>query len=128
VFDARRLPTFREVARRGSFAAAAEALCFTPSAVSQQIAALEREVGVRLFERSNHGVRLTDAGERLLGHVDALLDGLARAAGDLAPAGAAGDHAPPLAEVDLAPAAEQPRPRLHLVSLNGIRVVFAGWP
>lgn len=119
MFDARRLPTFREVARRGSFAAAADALCFTPSAVSQQIAALEREVGVRLFERSNHGVHLTDAGERLLGHVDALLDGLARAKGDLTPARAEGD---------LAPAAEQPRRRLHLVSLNGIRVVFAGWP
>jgi DNA-binding transcriptional LysR family regulator len=110
VFDARRLPTFREVARRGSFAAAAEALCFTPSAVSQQIAALEREVGAKLFERSNHGVRLTDAGERLLGHADALLDGLARAEGDLAPG------------------AEQPQYRLRHVSLSGVRVVFAGWP
>jgi DNA-binding transcriptional LysR family regulator len=76
VFDARRLPTFREVARRGSFAAAADALWLTPSAVSQQMAALEREVGAKLFERNHRGVRLTDAGERLLGHADALLDRL----------------------------------------------------
>jgi DNA-binding transcriptional LysR family regulator len=110
VFDARRLPTFREVARRGSFAAAAEALCFTPSAVSQQIAALEREVGTKLFERSNHGVRLTDAGVRLLAHADALLDRLAQA------------------EADLDSGAEQPRDRLHLGSLRAARVVFAGWP
>jgi DNA-binding transcriptional LysR family regulator len=110
VFDARRLPTFREVARRGSFAAAAEALCFTPSAVSQQMAALEREVGAKLFERSQRGVRLTDAGERLLAHADALLDRLAQA------------------EADLAPGAEQPEHGWRLGSLSGARIVFAGWP
>lgn len=85
MFDVRRLPTFREVARQGSFAAAAAALCFTPSAVSQQMAALEREVGATLFERNHRGVRLTDAGTRLLEHADALLDRLARAEADLKP-------------------------------------------
>jgi DNA-binding transcriptional LysR family regulator len=110
VFDARRLPTFREVARRGSFAAAAEALCFTPSAVSQQIAALEREIGAKLFERGARGVRLTDPGERLLAHADAVLDRLAQA------------------EADLESGVEQRGHRLRLGSLGGARVIFAGWP
>jgi DNA-binding transcriptional LysR family regulator len=48
MLDAGRLPTFREVARRGSFAAAADTLWLTPSAVSQQMSALERETGARL--------------------------------------------------------------------------------
>jgi DNA-binding transcriptional LysR family regulator len=110
VFDARRLPTFREVARRGSFAAAADALWLTPSAVSQQMAALEREVGAQLFERNHRGVRLTDAGERLLGHADALLDRLAQAEAALDPG--AQRHGDPL----------RPGP------FAGARVVFAGWP
>jgi DNA-binding transcriptional LysR family regulator len=109
VFDARRLPTFREVARRGSFAAAAEALCFTPSAVSQQMAALEREVGANLFERSHRGVRLTDAGVRLLAHADAVLDRLAQA------------------EADLEPGAEQRRDPSRFGSFTGPRVVVARW-
>ena len=45
MLDVRRMRVLREVARRGSFSAAAEALSFTQSAVSQQIAALEREAG-----------------------------------------------------------------------------------
>jgi len=103
MFDTRRLPTFREVARRGSFAAAADVLSFTPSAVSQQMAALEREVGARLFERTHRGVRLTAAGARLLAHADALLARLAEA------------------EADLVPGPLRPRPRA------GATVVFAGW-
>jgi DNA-binding transcriptional LysR family regulator len=106
MIDTRRLPTFREVARRGSFAAAAEVLWLTPSAVSQQIAALERELGAKLFERYHRGVRLTDAGERLLAHADALLQRLAQA------------------EADLRPRA----PRQRLEAPFAARVVFAGWP
>jgi DNA-binding transcriptional LysR family regulator len=106
MLDARRLPTFREVARRGSFAAAADALWLTPSAVSQQMAALEREVGMRLFERNHRGVRLTEAGGRLLAHADALLDRLAQAEADLEPAAPAPIKGSPLA---------------------GFNVVFAGW-
>jgi DNA-binding transcriptional LysR family regulator len=109
VFDARRLATFREVAQRGSFAAAADALCFTPSAVSQQMAALEREVGAKLFERTHRGVRLTHAGTRLLAHADDLLHRLAQAEADL-----------------VADAEERRHPRLG--PLSGVRVVFAGWP
>jgi DNA-binding transcriptional LysR family regulator len=73
MLDPRRLRVLREVATRGSFAAAAEALSFTQSAVSQQIAALERETGTRLVERGVRPVRLTDAGRTLLAHAEAVL-------------------------------------------------------
>src|ERR1700742_2692796 len=70
--DAPRLAVLREVARAGSFAGAAAALRHTPSAVSQQIAALERGAGVTLVERSTRGVTLTDAGRVLLATADAI--------------------------------------------------------
>jgi DNA-binding transcriptional LysR family regulator len=73
MLDARRLRVLREVAARGSFSAAAEALAFTQSAVSQQVAALERETGNRLVERGVRPVRLTDAGRALLAHAEAVL-------------------------------------------------------
>src|SRR3954469_18909995 len=73
MLDVRRLRVLREVAVCGSFSAAAEALHFTQSAVSQQIAALEREAGTQLVERSARGVRLTEAGEALVCHADAIL-------------------------------------------------------
>ena len=60
------------VAERGSFAAAAADLSFTPSAVSQQMAMLEREAGVQLFERSSRGVHLTSAGRALVRHAEAI--------------------------------------------------------
>src|SRR3954465_6120655 len=67
MLDVRRMRVLREVAVRGSFSAAAEALSFTQSAVSQQIAALEREAGTILVQRGARGVRLTEAGEALRG-------------------------------------------------------------
>ena len=73
----------REVAVRGSFSAAAEALSFTQSAVSQQIAALEREAGAVLVERSARGVRLTDAGEAVVRHAEAIMARLAEAEAEL---------------------------------------------
>src|SRR5215212_907163 len=73
MLDVRRLRVLREVAQRGSFSAAAEALSFTQSAVSQQIAALERESGAKLIERNPRGIRLTDAGRALVEHADAVL-------------------------------------------------------
>ncbi|MBA2673086.1 LysR family transcriptional regulator, partial [Ramlibacter sp.] len=57
--DVNRLRALRELARRGTMAAAAEALFLTPSAVSQQVALLEQEAGVALTERRGRGVRLT---------------------------------------------------------------------
>jgi DNA-binding transcriptional LysR family regulator len=63
-----RLQTFVEVVRRGTFAGAAEALSFTPSAVSQQMAKLEAEAGTALMTREGAGVRLTEAGQLLHEH------------------------------------------------------------
>ncbi len=62
MLDPRRLALLREVVRHGSFSKAAQALFLTQPAVSRQVAKLEREVGVRLLERTPGGLRLTDAG------------------------------------------------------------------
>lgn len=79
-----RLRAFHEVARRASFTSAAAALGFSQPAISHQIAQLEREVGTTLVERSARRVRLTPAGEVLLGHVEAILARLADAERELA--------------------------------------------
>ena len=83
MLDVRRLRVLREVAAHGSFSAAAEALSFTQSAISQQVAALERETGTRLVERSARGVRLTEAGEVLVRHTEAILARLGEAEAEL---------------------------------------------
>src|SRR5918992_527943 len=69
---------------RGTIAAVADALRFTPSAVSQQLAVLEREAGVPLLERAGRGVRLTDAALVLVDHAGVLLERAERAQADLA--------------------------------------------
>ncbi|MFD8597587.1 LysR family transcriptional regulator [Kitasatospora sp. NPDC059646] len=93
MIDARRLRTLRAVADHRTVTAAAAALYLTPSAVSQQLAALEQETGHTLLVRDGRGVRLTAAGEILVGHADAVLAQLERAEADLAAysAGAAGE-------------------------------------
>ena len=68
-----RLRVLKEVAYRGSFSAAATALSYTQSAVSQQIAALEAETGMKLLERHPRGVTLTAAGQTLVGHAEGIL-------------------------------------------------------
>jgi DNA-binding transcriptional LysR family regulator len=78
------LEVFREVARRGSFTAAAQALRYTQSAISRQIAALELDTGTTLFDRVPRGVRLTDEGRCLLDHAEAVLGRLDTARRDLA--------------------------------------------
>ncbi len=83
MLEVRRLRLLREVAARGTLAAAADALNFTPSAVSQQLTILEREAGVQLLERAGRRVRLTDAGSRLVGHAEVVLASLERAEADL---------------------------------------------
>ncbi len=65
-----------EVANRGTIAAAAGAVGFTPSAVSQQLAGLERALGVAVLERVGRTVRLTDAGRELVRHAGELLVGM----------------------------------------------------
>jgi DNA-binding transcriptional LysR family regulator len=84
-----RLRLLRELHDRGTIAAVADALQFTPSAVSQQLAMLERETGVGLLERAGRGVRLTDAALVLCGHAEALLARAAVAEADLAAAAGA---------------------------------------
>src|SRR5215467_2291761 len=77
--DVRRLRVLREVALRGTVTAAAESLGFTPSAVSQQLSALERESGVTLLERAGRRVRLTDAGQVLVQRTEPVLAALEEA-------------------------------------------------
>jgi DNA-binding transcriptional LysR family regulator len=83
MLDVKRMRILKEVADRGSFSAAAEALSYTQSAVSQQIAALEREAGTQLVTRGSRGIRLTEAGEVLVRHADAILTRLADAEAEL---------------------------------------------
>ncbi|MFB4295764.1 LysR family transcriptional regulator [Actinomadura sp. NTSP31] len=77
------LRVLREVAERGTFTAAAEALGYTQSAVSRQVAALEQASGTRLFDRHPGGVRLTGPGRTLLRHAVVALDALEAAGRDL---------------------------------------------
>ncbi|GAA2626080.1 LysR family transcriptional regulator [Actinomadura fulvescens] len=73
MLEVRRLRLLSEFARRGSIAATATALGYTPSAVSQQLAALEREARVALLDRTARSAELTDAGRRLAERADQIL-------------------------------------------------------
>src|SRR3954471_16708211 len=88
--DPRRLLTFRAVARERSFSAAARELALTQPAVSQQVAALERELGAKLLVREPGGVTPTHAGSVLLEHADAVAERLELARAQLA--GIAGEQ------------------------------------
>jgi DNA-binding transcriptional LysR family regulator len=79
MIDPRLLASFREVAVRHSFSAAAEALGFTQPAISQHVSRLERQMGTRLLERDGRGVHLTVPGEVMLRHADKILEDLRRA-------------------------------------------------
>ncbi|MFE9025716.1 LysR family transcriptional regulator [Streptomyces iakyrus] len=72
MIDLRRLHVLRAVAHYGTVTAAARALHFTPSAASQQVRQLARDLGVDLLEPQGRGVRLTPAAESLLAHADAI--------------------------------------------------------
>jgi DNA-binding transcriptional LysR family regulator len=87
--DPRRLLTFREVARQRSFSRAGEALALTQPAVSQQVAALEKQLGVRLLDRGPGGPTPTEAGALLLAHADAVADRLSQAGAQVAELAAA---------------------------------------
>ncbi|WP_035861594.1 LysR family transcriptional regulator [Kitasatospora cheerisanensis] len=84
MLDVRRLRLLRELAHLGTIAAVAEALAFSPSAVSQQLSVLEREAGVPLLERTGRRVALTPAGRNLVRHTEAVLELLERADAELA--------------------------------------------
>jgi DNA-binding transcriptional LysR family regulator len=82
--DTNWITVFREVARRGSFTAAAAALGYTQSAISRHIAALEAELDAMLFDRLPRGVVLTEQGRSLVVHADAIEQRLDSARADLA--------------------------------------------
>src|SRR6201991_2792433 len=100
MLDLKRLRLLRELNARGTIGAVAEALTYSPSAVSQQLALLEREAGVPLLERAGRNVRLTAAAQTLVTHTDALL--------------ARGEEA----EADLQPAAEQPSGTVRVAAIQ----------
>lgn len=83
MLDVRKLRSLREVALRGSFSAAAQSLSYTQSAVSQQIAQLERQAGVRLLERRGRTVTLTPAGRALVQRTEVVLIELEEAEAEL---------------------------------------------
>lgn len=82
--DLRRLRFLREFHERGTMAAVAAALDYSPSTVSQQLALLEKEVGCPLLEKAGRGVRLNDAGRLLARHARVLLGAAEAAEADLA--------------------------------------------
>jgi DNA-binding transcriptional LysR family regulator len=86
MLDVRRLSLLHDLAHLGTIAAVAKARTFTPSAVSQQLAALEREAGVQLLERSGRRVVLTPAGVVLVKHAETVLAALEQAAAAVAAA------------------------------------------
>ena len=109
MLDLHRLRLLREFAARGSIARTAAVLGYTPSAVSQQLAALEREAGTALLDRSARRAELTDAGRRLAGHAERILAMVEEAETDLSaeaqePAGRVVATAFPSAAVAFAPA------------------------
>ncbi len=84
MLDLHRLRLLRELHRRGTITAVAQALSYSPSAVSQQLAPLERETGVRLLEPAGRPVRLTAQADLLVQHADVLLAEMERAESALA--------------------------------------------
>jgi DNA-binding transcriptional LysR family regulator len=121
VIDVHRLRVLLEFAERGTIAAAAAALGYTPSAVSQQLSALERETGAALLDRTARTAELTEAGRKLAAHAAEILARIEAAEADLAspePGGRVAISAFPTAAVAFAPALTRTvraNPRLSLV-------------
>jgi DNA-binding transcriptional LysR family regulator len=123
MLDLHRLRLLAEFAGRGTIAATAAALGYTPSAVSQQLSALEREAGTSLLDRAARSVELTDAGRRLAVHAEIILAQVEAAESDLSaigrePAGRVSVAAIPSAAVAFAPILARslrPHPALTLV-------------
>jgi DNA-binding transcriptional LysR family regulator len=139
MLDLHRLRLLQEFAARGSIAKTATVLGYTPSAVSQQLAALEREAGTALLDRSARRAELTDAGRRLAGHAERILAMVEEAETDLStraqePAGRVVATAFASAAVAFAPALARSlrtHPKLSLVlrqsqARDGLRQVRSG--
>jgi DNA-binding transcriptional LysR family regulator len=127
MLDVRRLRLLREVSRRGSIAAAAEALSFSPSAVSQQLSKLERETGVALLERGPRSVHLTPAALLLVGHADAIVERLELAEAELREQARAGARTFALGSFSTAGAAIVPEALAAFAQEHpGVEVVVTG--
>jgi DNA-binding transcriptional LysR family regulator len=137
MLDVHRLRLLREFAERGTIAATATALGYTPSAVSQQLSALEREAGAALLDRSARSAELTDAGRRLVAHAGEILALIEAAEADMSaqqPVGRVAISAFPTAAVAFAPALTRTvraHPGLSLLlrqtqGIEGMRQVRAG--
>jgi DNA-binding transcriptional LysR family regulator len=139
MLDIRRLRMLHEFAARGSIARTADALGYTPSAVSQQLAALEREAGIALLDRTARSAGLTDAGRRLALHAERILAMMEEAETDLSahaaePSGRVVVTAFPSAAVAFAPALARSlraHPRLTLLLRqsspdDGLQLVRSG--
>src|ERR1700753_4459920 len=139
MLDLHRLRLLREFAARGSIARTAPELGYTPSAVSPQLATLEREAGTALLDRSARRAELTDAGRRLAGHAERILAMVEEAETDLSaqaaePSGRIVATAFPSAAVAFAPALARSlraHPGLLLVlrqtgAPQGMRLVRSG--
>ena len=137
MLDVHRLRLLREFAERGTITATAAALGYTASAVSQQLAALERESGTALLDRSARSAELTDAGRRLAAHAAQILALIEAAEADLSapePSGRVAVAAFPTAAVAFAPALTRTvrsHPGLSLLLRqnlgdDGLRLVRAG--
>jgi DNA-binding transcriptional LysR family regulator len=139
MLDIRRLRMLHEFAARGSIARTADALGYTPSAVSQQLAALEREAGTALLDRTARSAGLTDAGRRLARHAERILAMVEEAEADLSahaaePSGRVVVTAFPSAAVAFAPALARSlraHPRLTLLLRqsqpdHGLQLVRSG--
>jgi DNA-binding transcriptional LysR family regulator len=139
MLDIRRLRMLHEFATRGSIARTADALGYTPSAVSQQLAVLEREAGTQLLDRTARSAGLTDAGRRLAVHAERILAMVEEAEADLSaqaaqPSGRVVVTAFPSAAVAFAPALARSlraHPRLSLLlrqssPTEGLQLVRTG--
>lgn len=133
------LRVLREVAEQGTFTAAATELGYTQSAVSRQVASLEREAGVALFERRPDGVRLTRPGLALLRRARVVLDELAAAGRELSGGAREAEHvrlgvyvsAGAALLPELLPTLRRSRPDLRVTTREGtspalVRAVRAG--
>ena len=107
MLDLRRLRLLKEFAERGTITATAAALGYTPSAVSQQLAALEREAGTALLDRTARSAELTDAGLRLASHAESILAAVEEA------------------EADLTAAAREPSGRVSVAAFPSAAAAFA---
>ncbi|PRY61980.1 MULTISPECIES: LysR family transcriptional regulator [Glycomyces] len=108
MLDVRRLRLLYEFAAQGSISATAVATGQTASAVSQQLAALEKEAGVALLERTARSAQLTDAGRRLVEHTALILEAI------------------DAAETDLAAESAEPRGRVTVTAFPTVAVALAG--